>query len=156
MGEKRESTNIMEPVIRDLVNACKTMLPIVSRHCAGTSNGDLVVKMAERAIACAENIGITAWDKGEEKNKLGCFGIVGRHYDFKITITKSLDWDEEYHYEGQDPLGRKIRIRLTDKDELVAVDAGEVIYIRGQVVAHRSIFGEPVTIIESTSAVTKV
>ena len=156
MGEKRESTIILEPVIRDLVNACKTMLPIVSRNCAGTPNGDLVVKMAERAIACAENIGITVWDKGEEKHKLGCFGIVGRHYDFKITITKSLDWGDEYHYEGQDPLGRKVRIRITEKEELIAVDAGEVIYIRGQVAAHCSIFGEPVTIIETNAVVTTV
>src|SRR6266498_5537636 len=119
MGEKRESTNIMAPVIRDLVNACKTMLPIVSRHCAGTPNGDLVVKMAESAITCAENIGITAWDKSGNKHKLGCFGIVGRHYDFKITITKSLDWEDEYHYEGLDPLGRKVRIRVTEKEELI-------------------------------------
>jgi hypothetical protein len=156
MGEKKESANIMEPVIRDLVNACKTMLPMVSRHYAGTPNGELVIKMAARAIASAENIGSTAWDKGGEKNKPGCFGLVGRHYDFKIAITKVLDWGEEYHYEGRDPLGRNVRIRVTEQDDLIAVDPGEVIYIRGQVVAHGSCFGEPVTVIETTSGLTKV
>ncbi len=144
------------PVRRDLLEACKAMLPLVCLHCAGTPEGDRVIKMAEQAIARAEKNDPKALQKSLAYEKSHYFGKIGKHYDMEVTISRTHEWAQGYHYEGQDRLGRKVLIRVTDEEDTNLVEAGETVFLRGHVLAHDMVFGAPFTFVETSSGVTRI
>ncbi len=90
-------------------------------------------------------------DKLEVVRKAGCYGMVGRHYDFTVRITGVHDWGHGVIAEGEDRLGRKMLIRFNGKELRVGIAAGGSLFFRGLVLAHDSIFGVSFTFIEATS-----
>ena len=155
-GELPESSPArVSPSVSALLEACKAMLPLVRRHCAGTQEGDSVIQAAERAIARAERGSPRSW-KGHPQQKSGFFGRIGNHYDFEISVVRVRERLRFYRLEGSDRLGRRVVIRVKKGEESPSFEGGESVFLRGRVLAHRTLFGEPVTYIEATSGVMKV
>ncbi len=102
-------------------------------------------------IARAENKKPTKPGKREAVKKAGCYGMVGRHYDFTVQISGVHDWGQGVIVEGEDRLGRKMLIRFTGEEARVGIAAGGSLFFRGLVLAHDMIFGVPFTFIEATS-----
>lgn len=155
-GEQREiATARANPTLTALLAACRTMLSLVSKHCAGTEEGDAAISAAERAIARAEKEFPRTW-KGHAQPKSGFFGRIGNHYDFAVSVARVHERLRFYRMEGSDRLGRRVIVRVRKGDEPLSVDGGASVFFRGKVLAHRTLFGEPVTYIEATSGVLKV
>lgn len=138
-----------------LLEACRAMLPLVRAHCAGTGEGDAAISAAERAIARAEKEFPRSW-KGHAQPKSGFFGRIGNHYDFSISVARVQERLRFYRLEGSDRLGRRVVVRVRKGDEPLSAEGGASVFLRGRVLAHRTLFGEPVTYIEATSGVLKV
>jgi hypothetical protein len=130
------------------------MLPLVRHHYAGTPDGDPVIMAAERAIERAENQSLRLW--GAMPPKSGFFGRVGNHYDFEIVVKRVYERVRHYRVEGRDRLGRRVIIKVRKDENEFSVFAGETIFFRGRMLAHRALFGAPVNYIEATSGVMKV
>lgn len=155
-GDLPESSPVrVNRSVSALLEACKAMLPLVRRHCAGTLEGDPVIQAAERAVAKAERESPRSW-KGHAQQKSGYFGRIGNHYDFEISVIRVRERLRFYRLEGLDRLGRRVVIRVNKGEESPSLEEGAAVFLRGRVLAHRSLFGEPVTYIEATSAVMKV
>lgn len=155
-GELPESSPVKElPSISVLLEACKAMLPLVRRHCAGTQEGDSIIQSAERAIARAERESTRSW-KGHPQQKSGFFGRIGNHYDFEISVLRVRERLRFYRLEGLDRLGRRVVVRVKKGEEALSLEGGESVFLRGRVLAHRTLFGEPVTYIEATSGFMKM
>jgi hypothetical protein len=131
------------------------MLPLVRAHCAGTEEGDAAIQAAERAIARAEKESHRS-RKGHSRQKSGFFGRIGNHYDFAISVARVQERLRFYRLEGSDRLGRRVIVRVRKGDEPFSVEGGTSVFFRGRVLAHRTLFREPVTYIEATSGVLKV
>ncbi|HET6420647.1 MAG TPA: hypothetical protein VFG19_10850 [Geobacteraceae bacterium] len=156
MREAEKTTYGVRSLKQELLQACKAMLPVVCSHYFGSHEGDRVIGIAERAIARAEKripdgTGLVRPDKMS-----GCFGKVGKHYDFKLRIDGVHTLGREIYLEGEDRLGRRMFIRITDQEEPVTVEAGESVLLRGKILAHDLLFGVPFTFIELTSEITKI
>jgi hypothetical protein len=132
------------------------MLPVVCSHYFGSHEGDRVIGIAERAIARAEKGIPTATEPSQPDKVAGCFGKVGKHYDFKIRIDGVHKLGQEVYLEGEDRLARRMLIRVTEQEEPVTVEVGESVLLRGRILAHDAIFGVPFTYIELTSEITKI
>ena len=109
---------------------------------------------AERVIARAERESLRLW--GAMPPKSGFFGRVGNHYDFEITVKKVYERARHYRLEGRDRLGRRVIIRVKKDEDPFSISAGETIFFRGRILAHRALFGAPVNYIEATSGVIKI
>ena len=153
-GEGSRGPAVSSPVVAELLEACKAMLPLVRGYCAGVEGVDAVVGNAERAIERAESDSLRHW--GAMPPKSGFFGRVGNHYDFEITVKRTHERTRHYRIEGRDRLGRRVIIRVVKDEEGLSVTAGEVIFFRGRILAHRALFGAPVNYIEATSGVVKL
>lgn len=153
-GEGARGPAVASPVLAELLEACKAMLPLVREYCAGVEGVDAVVGNAERAIERAENNSLRHW--GAMPPKSGFFGRIGNHYDFEITVKRMHERTRHYRIEGRDRLGRRVIIRVVKNEEGLSVTAGEVIFFRGRILAHRALFGAPVNYIEVTSGVIKL
>ncbi len=103
------------------------------------------------SISRAEYKNPTNPDKLEAVRKAGCYGMVGRHYDFTVRTTGVHDWGHGVIVEGEDRLGRKMLIRFNGKELRAGILVGASLFFRGLVLAHDSIFGVPFTFIEATS-----
>lgn len=154
VGEDSRNAAVASPIVAALVESCKAMLPLVRQHCAGTPAGDSVIKAAVQAIARAENESVRSWVGVPPKSAF--FGRVGNHYDFEITIGKVLERARHYRLEGRDRLGRRVIIRVNKDENEVSVSAGDTVFFRGRVLAHRALFGDAVNYFEAISGVMKV
>jgi hypothetical protein len=153
-GEGSRSTAVASPLVASLLESCKAMLPLVRQHYADTPAGDSVILAAERVIARAERESLRLW--GAMPPKSGFFGRVGNHYDFEITVKKVYERARHYRMEGRDRLGRRVIIRVKKDEDPFSISAGETVFFRGRILAHRALFGAPVNYIEATSGVIKV
>ncbi len=157
MGEADKKTIYgVRSVRQELLRACKAMLPVVCSHYFGSHDGDTVIGIAERAIARAEKREPTSTVPSQPDRVAGCFGKVGKHYDFKLRVDGVHRLGGEVYLDGEDRLGRRMLIRVTEREEPVTVEAGESVLLRGKILAHDSIFGAPFTFIELTSEITKI
>ncbi|MDD2337901.1 MAG: hypothetical protein PHD01_15165 [Geobacteraceae bacterium] len=143
------------PVLYDLLEVCKSMLPLIKETHPGTPENDSIVKDAERAIARAESELNRGWKKHPLHNA-GYFGRLGNHYDFEIHVDKVQDRVRAYRCVGRDRMGRLVIVQIQRDEEPLPFEAGESMFFRGKVQAHRLLYGEPVTYIEATSGVLKV
>lgn len=153
-GEGSRSAVVASPLLAALLESCKAMLPLVRQHYADTPAGDPVIMAAERVIARAERESLRLW--GVMPPKSGFFGRVGNHYDFEITVKKVHERARHYRMEGRDRLGRNVIIRVKKDEDPFSISAGETIFFRGRILAHRALFGAPVNYIEATSGVIKI
>jgi hypothetical protein len=156
-GEEH-SGSFLEPgssLLPALLESCRAMLPLVSRHCAGDADAEAIIKAAERVIDRAEREARHTL-KGGLQHRHGFFGRLGNHYDFEITISSVREKELIIRCEGQDRQGRRMVARIRKGDESLDAEAGDTIFFRGRVIAHRALFGEPVTHIEVTSGVMKI
>jgi hypothetical protein len=156
MREDDKTTYDVRSVRKELLQACKAMLPVVCSHYFGSHEGDRVIGIAEKAIARAEKRIPDVTEPVKPDKMTGCFGKVGKHYDFKIRTDGVHRLGQEIYLEGQDRLGRRMLIRVTEQEEPVAVEAGESVLLRGKILAHDIVFGVPFTYIELTSEITKI
>ncbi len=140
-------------VLSALLDACKSMLPLVQKGHAGTVEGDAIIRQAERAITRAEQS--RGWKKPFQQ-KSGFFGRVGNHYDFEIHVSRIQERVHIYRYEGRDRVGRLVVVRVRKDEEPLSLEAGDLIFFRGKVHDHRLFHGEPVTYIDATSGILKV
>ncbi len=143
-------------VRQELLQACKAMLPVVCSHYVGSHEGDGVIGIAEKAIARADKRVPEAAEPVKPDKMAGCFGKVGKHYDFKIRTDGVHVLGQEVYLEGQDRLGRKMLIHVSGHEEPVTVEPGDSVLLRGKIIAHDIIFGVPFTFIELTSEITKI
>lgn len=153
--QREGASGRVNPALTALLEACRSMLPLVRAHCAGTEEGDAAISAAERAIARAEKELPRSW-KGHAPAKSGFFGRIGNHYDFAVLVARVQERQRFYRLEGTDRLGRRVIVRVRKGDEPLTLEAGASVFFRGKVLAHRTMFGEPVTYIEATSGVLKV
>ena len=143
------------PVLYDLLEMCKSMLPLIRENHAGLPENDPIIQGAERAIARAENELNRGWKKHPLHNS-GFFGRLGNHYDFEIHVDKIQERVRAYHCVGRDRMGRLVIVQIQKDEEPLPFQAGENMFFRGKVLEHRLLHGEPVTYIEATSGVLKV
>ncbi len=143
------------PVLYDLLEVCKSMLPLLKASHAGTPELDSLLQSAEGAIARAENELNRGWKK-HPLQKSGFFGRVGNHYDFEIHLSKVQERVRIFRCEGRDRVGRMVIVRIAKHEEPLSLESGEAIFFRGKVQDHRVLHGEPVTFIEVTSGVLKI
>ncbi len=156
MAEADKSTNGVRSVRQELLLACKAMLPVVCSHYFGSHDGDRIIGIAERAIEHAEKKVSDSPGQSLPDKVPGCFGKVGKHYDFKIRVDVFHKLGREVYLEGQDRLARRMLIRVTEHEEPVAVEEGESVLLRGRILAHDAIFGVPFTYIELTSEISRI
>ncbi len=156
MGEADKSTYSVRSVRQELLQACKAMLPVVCSHYFGSHDGDRVIGIAERAIERAEKKIPAVLEQVQPDKKAGCFGKVGKHYDFKISVDGVHKLGQEVYLEGRDRLERRMLIHVTEEEKPVTAEEGESVLVRGRILAHDSIFGVPFTYIELTSEITRI
>ncbi len=156
MGEDDKLAYGAKSVRQELLQACKAMLPVVCSHYFGSHEGDRVIDIAERAIERAEKK-VPDATEGEKPDKMtGCFGKVGKHYDFKISAEAVHQLGREVYLEGKDRLGRRMLVLVSEQEEPLTVEPGESVLLRGKIIAHDTMFGAPFTFIELTSEITKI
>jgi len=143
------------PLVQSLLETCRAMLPLVRRHCDGDPDAEAILQAAERVIVRGDRETSNA-RKGSQLQRHGFFGRIGNHYDFEIVLASVREKQWIIRCEGQDRQGRKIIVRVKKGDEPFAAHVGGSIFFRGRVIAHRTLFGEPVTHIEATSGVLNV
>ncbi len=143
------------PLIQALLDTCRAMLPFVQVHSSGDAHAEAIIKAAERVMDRAEREARHSY-KGGIQHRHGFFGRVGNHYDFEIVLASVREKDWILRCEGQDRQGRKMVVRVKKGDEPFDAEAGDTVFFRGRVIAHRALFGEPVTHIEVTSGVMKI
>jgi hypothetical protein len=143
------------PVLYDLLESCKSLLPLCRESHAGTPESDSIIQAAERAIIHAEKELNRGWKK-HPLQKSGFFGRVGNHYDFEIHLGKVQERVKIYRCEGRDRVGRAVIVRIVKSEEPLSLDSGETIFFRGKVRDHRLLQSEPVTFIDATSGVLKI
>jgi hypothetical protein len=143
------------PVLYDLLESCKTMLPLLKESHAATPELDSLVQSAEKAIARAERELNRGWKK-HPLQKSGFFGRVGNHYDFEIHLNKVHERVKIFRCEGRDRVGRVVVVRIMKQEEPFSFESGETIFFRGKIRDHRLLHGEPVTFIDATSGVLKL
>ena len=143
------------PALYDLLEVCKSMLPLIRANHTGRPEIDPLIQGAEQAIARAESELNRGWKKHPLHNA-GFFGRLGNHYDFEIHVDKVQQRVRTYRCIGRDRLGRLVIVQIRKDEELLCFEAGESIFFRGKVQDHRLLHGEPVTYIEATSGVLKV
>lgn len=154
--EERQNVFVADcSVLVALLQACRSMLPLVRESHAGTPPGEAIIKDAERAIASAEAALQKGWKKNPQR-KSGFFGRVGNHYDFEIHIIKLQERVRIYRCEGRDKLGRILVVRIRKTDEPLSFQVGDTIFFRGKIRDHRVFHGEPVTYIDATSGILTV
>lgn len=102
-------------------------------------------------VSGAENKKQMKPEKREAVKKAGCYGMIGRHYDFTVQVTGIHEWSQRLFVEGEDRLGRKMLIRFEEGVGSSGIEAGASLFCRGLVLAHDTIFGVPFTFIEATS-----
>ncbi len=141
---------------QELVEACKVMLSFVKNHSIGTPDVNIAIQIAEQAIADAEVTGLDEWEKSKSKIKTAHFGTIGKHYDFMITIVGIHSWGQDCFVEGSDRSGHKLLFRIENPEDWVELEAGEVIVIRGHVLAHDKLLGEQITYVETSSVPTRI
>jgi hypothetical protein len=144
----------VHPLLLELLELCRDMVPLVQQGFGDTEAGFRLVSDAERVIARTERE-IQRQLAVPTRQKSSFFGRVGNHYDFEVTVYKVLQRQHFCRIEGRDRIGRRMVVRVAT-DEEVLVSPGETVMFRGRVKAHRAIFGEPVTCIETTSGVMRV
>jgi len=142
-------------VDQELLEACKALMGVVTSRLHGSHDGDRLIRQAERAMARAEKNEATESDEGRQDKKSGCFGKIGKHYDFIVRVERTHAWGEEVYLEGHDRSGRSMLIRVAKQEESVSVQEGESIFFRGLVQAHDTVYAIPFTYIEATSEVTR-
>jgi hypothetical protein len=143
------------PVLNDLLEVCKSMLPLFKENLSSLPGSDAIIHDAERAISRAEGELNRGWKK-HPLHKAGFFGRIGNHYDFEIHVDKVQERVRTYRCIGRDRVGRLIVVQIQKEEESLSFDAGENIFFRGKIQDHRLLHGEPVTYIEATSGVLKV
>lgn len=142
-------------LVQSLLETCRAMLPLVYRHCAGDADAEAIIKAAEKVLVRADREARQT-PKGGLQQRQGFFGRVGNHYDFEILLSSVREKEWLIRCEGQDRQGRKMVVRVKKGEEPFAAEAGDTIFLRGRVIAHRALFGDPVTHIEVTSGVLKI
>lgn len=154
--EERQGAFVADcAVLTALLQACRSMLPLVRESHAGSAEGDAIIKDAERAIASAEAALQKGWKKHPQQ-KSGFYGKVGNHYDFEIQVIKLQERVRIIRCEGRDKLGRMLVIRIRKTDEPLSFQVGDTIFFRGKIRDHRMFHGEPVTYIDATSGILRV
>lgn len=143
------------PALYDLLESCKSLLPLCKECHAGTPEKDSIIQAAEKAILHAEKELNRGWKK-HPLQKSGFFGRVGNHYDFEIHLGKIQERMKIYRCEGRDRVGRMVIVRIGKGEEPLSLDPGVTIFFRGKIRDHRLFHGEPVTFIDATSGVIKL
>lgn len=151
-GMQHESHSSVAQV---LLESCRAMLPLVRSHCAADAEAQEIMKAAEKAVVRAERE-LRQAAKGGLQHRQSYFGRLGNHYDFEMLLSSVREKEWFIRCEGQDRQGRKMVIRVKKGEEPLTAAAGDTIFFRGRVIAHRALFGEPVTHIEVTSGVLKI
>jgi len=140
------------PALYDLVESCKSLLPLCK---AGTPGSDSIIQAAEKAILRAEKELNRGWKK-HPLQKSGFFGRLGNHYDFEIHLGKIQERMKIYRCEGRDRVGRMVIVRIMKGEEPLSLAPGVTIFFRGKIRDHRLFQSEPVTFIDATSGVIKI
>lgn len=156
MKQQDQPPSSVETAKQELVEACKAMLPLVYHHYAGTNDGDIIIRKAERAVARAEDTALDLSAKNKTSIKTAHFGKIGKHYDFICEITGIHDWGHGFYLEGQDRSGHKILFRAAGQEDRIELETGVTVYLRGRILAHDKLFGEAVTIIEADRPATRI
>ncbi|RQW88494.1 MAG: hypothetical protein EHM79_05575 [Geobacter sp.] len=143
------------PVINDLLEVCKSMLPLFRENLSGLPGSDTVIHDAERAISRAESELNRGW-KRHPLHKAGFYGRIGNHYDFEIHVDKVQERVRSYRCLGRDRVGRLVIVQIRKGEEPLLFEAGDSIFFRGQVQDHRLLHGEPGTYIEATTDILNI
>ncbi len=83
------------------------------------------------------------------------FGKVGNHHDFTVIIDRIFESDKEVYLETHDRLKRKLLVRVLEKEDQLDVTEKDIIFFRGQILSHSTIFDTRFTYIEATSCMLK-
>ncbi len=83
------------------------------------------------------------------------YGLIGHHYDLRITIVGIHTWGQDCFVEGHNSYGPKMLFHVDNPEDWVEFQAGEVVVIRGQVFGHGLLLGEQVTYVATSSVPTR-
>ncbi len=84
------------------------------------------------------------------------FGAIGKHYDFMVSVVGKHKWGLDYFVAGDNHSGCKMLFRVMNHENWIEFKVGDDIVIRGQVLAHDMLFGEPITYIETSLAPSRI